>query len=90
MDLPWDKSLVPKYQPWYYSVTYYKYYLILGKHNDRVIMDFIGKGRDDEEYESVNKCLFCGLVKNTDQTIQVGSIGAIDDDNLNLHGYYTV
>ena len=53
-------------------------------------MDFIGKGRDDEEYESVNKCLFCGLVKNTDQTIQVGSIGAIDDDNLYLHGYYTV
>ena len=40
MDLPLDPSLVPKYQPIYYSVTEYKYYPILGKHNDWVIMDW--------------------------------------------------
>ena len=32
-----------------------KYYPILGKHNDRVIMDFIEKFTDEEEYKSVHK-----------------------------------
>ena len=34
IDLPWDTSLVAKYQPRYSSVTKWKDYPILGKYND--------------------------------------------------------
>ena len=44
MDLPWDPYIVPKDQPRYYSVTKFKYYPILGQHNDWEITDFIDKG----------------------------------------------
>ena len=47
MDLLWDKYLVPKYKPRYSSVTKYKYYTILGKHNYLVIIDFIDKGKEE-------------------------------------------
>ena len=49
----------------------FKYYPILGKKNDKVIMDFIYKGKNDEEYESLKNVLD-GFVKNTDKTIKVG------------------
>ena len=53
MYLPRDPYLVPKNQSIYSSETKWKYYPILGKHNDWEIMDFIAKGTDEEEYESV-------------------------------------
>ena len=43
MHLTWDSYIVLKYQSRYYSVTKCKYYPILGKHNDLLIMDFIYK-----------------------------------------------
>ena len=43
MDLPRDKYLVPKDPQRYSSVSKFKYDQILGKYNDRVIMDFIDK-----------------------------------------------
>ena len=55
MDLPWGKSLIPRYHPRYSSVTKFKYYPILWKHNDWLTIDFIEKGTDEEEYESVLK-----------------------------------
>ena len=55
MYLPWDTSLVPNYQPIYYSFKTWKYFPIRGKHNDWVIMDFIDKGKNEEEYKSVKK-----------------------------------
>ena len=54
MSLPWDKYLVKKYQPRYSSAIEYKYYPILGKYIYWVIMGFIEKGPDEEEYEPVN------------------------------------
>ena len=47
MDLPWGLSLAPKDQPRYSSVTKYKYYTILGKNSDWVIMNFIDKYTDE-------------------------------------------
>ena len=48
IDLTCETSIVTKDQPIYSSVIKYKYYPILGKHNDRVIMDLIDKGTDKE------------------------------------------
>ena len=48
MGLPWHTSLVPKVQPRYSTVTKFKYYPILGEHNDWVIMNFIKKCIDEE------------------------------------------
>ena len=53
MDLPWGPYLVPKDQSRYSSAKKFKYYPILGEHNDWVIMDFIDKFIDEEEYEEV-------------------------------------
>ena len=40
VDLPWDPSLLSKDQTIYSSVTKFKYYSILGKHNYSEIMEF--------------------------------------------------
>ena len=50
MGIPWYKYLVPKCQPRHYAVKKYKYYPILGKYKDWVIIDFIEKGKYEEEY----------------------------------------
>ena len=52
MYLSWDASLVPMDQPRYSLVSNWKYYQILGKHNDMILMDLIDKGTDEEEYDS--------------------------------------
>ena len=57
MDLPRYAYILHKDHPIYSSVTKCKYYPILGKHNDRVIIGFIDKGTDEEEYKSVYKIL---------------------------------
>ena len=59
------------------------------KHNDREIMDFINKGADEYEYESLHKISQNVLVKNTAQTIQFESIYSIDVDIRHSHGYVT-
>ena len=46
MDLPWDPSLVPKYQTIYSAEIECKYYPILGKYNDWYIIYFIDKSVD--------------------------------------------
>ena len=46
IDLTWYLSLVPKDQPIYSSAIKYKYYPILGKYNDWVIINLIDKGTD--------------------------------------------
>ena len=51
MYLPWDPYLVPNYQLRYSSVTKFKYYPILGKHYNWVIMNFIEKVRDMKQYK---------------------------------------
>ena len=50
MNLRYYPSLVPKDHPRYSSAKN-KYDQILGKHNDRLILDFIERGSDKEEYE---------------------------------------
>ena len=50
MYLPCYTYLVPTYQPRYSLVKKWKYYPILGKHNDWVIIYFIYKVTDEEEY----------------------------------------
>ena len=87
MDLTWDPYLVPKYHP---NSVKIKYYPILGKYNDWTIMGFIGKVTDEEKYEYFHKIVLNVFVIFTDQTIQVGSIGAIDADDKHPHGYYIV
>ena len=72
IDLIWDKYLVPRDHPIYYSVTKCKYYAILGQHNDCIIMDLIYIGKYEEEYESCHKTFLNGFVNETYQTIQVG------------------
>ena len=64
MDLTWDPYLEPIHHPRYSSVTKCKYYPILGKHNDGVIMDFIDKGIEKEQFESEHKIVLDGLVNN--------------------------
>ena len=61
MDLPWDTYLVPKYHIIYSSVTKCKYYPIIGQHIDWVIICFIYKGIDEEEYGSVHKNVLDGF-----------------------------
>ena len=57
MDLPWYTYILHKDHRIYSSVTKCKYYPIRGKHNDRVIIGFIDKGTDKEEYKSVHNIL---------------------------------
>ena len=64
-----------------------KYYPILGKHNDGVIMDFIDKGTYEEEHESGQKIIVDSFVNKTAQTIKFGSVGSIYADNRHSHGY---
>ena len=47
IDLPWDPYLVQKDQPGCFSVKKLKYYPILGKHNDCLIINSIYKGADE-------------------------------------------
>ena len=44
-----------KDRPRYYSVTKYKYYYILEKYDYWVVVFFIKKGTDEEEYEPFQK-----------------------------------
>ena len=90
MHLPVYTPLVRKDQLRYYAVTRCKYYIIVEKHNNRVIMYFIRKVTDEEEYVSVQKIVVVSFVNNTTQNIQFGSIGAIDADDKHSHGYYMV
>ena len=53
-------------------------------------MDFKDKCTDEKEYESVHNSTLDGLIKNIDQNIQVGSIGAIYADARYSHAYYMV
>ena len=76
MGLSCGSYFVPKYHPRYSSVTKYKYYPILGKHSDRVIVDCKNK--------------FSVFVNKIDQNITVGSIGAIYAEGKHSHGYYMV
>ena len=52
--------------------------------------EFHWKNTDEEEYEPVQKTLLDGFVNNIYQTIQIGSICAIDSENRHLRGYYMV
>ena len=61
MGLTWDPYLVLKGQTRYSLVKKCKYYLILGEHNDWIMMDFIYKGTYDERYESVHNIVSDGF-----------------------------
>ena len=68
VDLLWNPSLAPKYNPIYSSVTKYKYYSILGKHNYWVIIDFIEILQMNINIKKLNIYIY-SFVNNTDQTI---------------------
>ena len=87
MDLPWYPYIIPKNQPRYSSVTKFKYYPILGNHNDCVIMGSVGKVKNEDEYEAFQKNNVDSFVNNTYQTIKAGLIGVIDADGRHWHGY---
>ena len=87
MYFPCDKPLVPKDYPRYPSVTKWKYYQILGKHNNRVVINFIDKVAYEEQYKSVQKIVLYGFVYNIAKTTKVGLIGAIDAYNIQLLVY---
>ena len=72
MDLPWYAFLASKYQPKYSSVIEWKYYQILGKHTYSIIFNFIKKYTDEEEYESVHKCVLDEFVK---QHLKLSNLG---------------
>ena len=61
MGLLWDTYLVPNYQPMPTSVTKLKYYPILGGSDYWIIMDYIDKVTDEEEYKSVHKMVLDGF-----------------------------
>ena len=90
MGLPCDTYILAKDQLIYYSVTKCKYYPILLKNNDRMIMDFIEWVRDEQQYETFHNIVLYSLLNNTDKTIKIGSIGAIDADNIQSNGYCMV
>ena len=48
MDIPCDAYLEPIYHQRSSSITKFKYYSTLGKHNDWVIMSFTEKGKYEE------------------------------------------
>ena len=53
-------------------------------------MDFIERGRDEQQYETFHNIFLYGLLNNTDKTIKIGSIGAIDAENGQSNGYCMV
>ena len=53
-------------------------------------MSLLKKCTDEEEHEPVQKVVLYRLENNKVQTIEIGSIGAIDSDIRNSNGYYMV
>ena len=62
-----------------YRIVYnYKYFLIIGSHNNWVIMNFIDYGTDNVDYKYMNRAIFDGNVMNISLIIAKENYGAID------------
>ena len=79
LSLPWGSTIKEACnQPIYGRVYNCKYSLIIGSHNNCIIMNFLDIGTDNVEYEYINITIFDGNVMNISLIITKGNYGAID------------
>ena len=90
LDKEWLPGIAAKEQPRYASVKLCKYWPVLGKYNDWVIMSFKDKGTTEEEFESVHRFVLNGMVSSTASILHDGNFGAINTDDPKTDGYYIV
>ena len=85
--LPWDsKSKGACNQPIYGRVSYCKYFIIFGYHNNWIIMNFIDDGADEVEYEHINRNILDDNVNNMSLIIPKGNYLDIDAGDTSCHG----
>ena len=91
LSLPWDlKTKESINQPRYGRVYNCEYYLIIGSHNNWIILNFIDEITYEEYYGHINLTTLYRNVMNISLIIMEGNYGAIYDDDYTLHGYYII
>ena len=87
----WYYTIKEAYNQQIYGIVYNcKYSLILGSHNNWVIMNFRDYGTDNVYYEFMNINIIEGNVMNLSLIITKGNYSTIDADNSSCRGYYII
>ena len=85
--LSWDyKIKYARNQPRYERVYDCKYSLIIGSHNNWIIINFIDDGTYEREYDHINIKILDSNVTDISSIISEGTFCAIDADRNLCHG----